>query len=129
MSQKRKRTEQADGDHHAQAPTRKRPFIPGKGHGKLKPKRPDNGAESKGTSISELKSRIRNLRRLLEHVESEPKHRMPANVRIERVRELATCQHELAEKTAAVQEAERRRNMVSKYHHIRFFGGSPALGC
>jgi hypothetical protein len=49
---------------------------------------------------------------------------MPAGVRIERERELAACQHELAEKTAAAQEAERRRNLISKYHHVRFFGMS-----
>lgn len=122
MSQKRKRTDQTDDDHHAKAPTRKKPFTPGKGRAKFKPRRPDNGDETKGTSISELKSRIRNLRRLLEHVENDPKHKMPANVRIERERELATCQHELEEKTAAVREAERRRNLISKYHHVRFFG-------
>jgi type VI protein secretion system component VasF len=122
MSQKRKRTEQVEGEHHAQAPRKKKPYIPGKGHPKFKSRKPDPDAEPKGPSMSELKSRIRDLKRLLEHVDNVPKHKMPANVRIERERELATCQHELAERSAAAQEAERRRKMISKYHHIRFFG-------
>jgi hypothetical protein len=121
MSQKRK-AEQLESEPHTQAPSKKKPFKPGKGHGKPKTRRPEHGDEAKTASVSELKSRIRNLRRLLEHVESEAKHRMPANVRIERERELATCQHELAEKIAAAKEAERRRNLISKYHHVRFFG-------
>lgn len=122
MSQKRKRPEQNE----AQGPDAKRPFRPGgKGLHKFKPKRhaqPDD--EQKTASLSALKSRIRNLRRLLEHVESAEKHKMPAGVRIERERELEACQHELAEKTAAAQEAQRRNHLISKYHHVRFFGKS-----
>ncbi|KAF2275472.1 uncharacterized protein EI97DRAFT_76282 [Westerdykella ornata] len=120
MSQKRKLADTADADNHARGPSKKKPFRPGKGHRKHKRQDLDQG-EGKGPSISELKSRIRDLRRLLDHVESDPKARMPANVRIERERELEACQHELEEKTAAAQDAERRRHMISKYHHIRFF--------
>ena len=124
MSQKRKRPEQGDGDQNSQAPDTKRPFrAPGKGPHKFKPRRHEQPEDERRTaSASELKSRIRNLRRLLEHVDSAEKHKMPAGVRIERERELAACQHELAEKTASMQEAERRRNLISKYHHVRFFG-------
>ncbi|KAF2649354.1 hypothetical protein K491DRAFT_577001, partial [Lophiostoma macrostomum CBS 122681] len=85
-------------------------------------KRPQpNADEPKTTTISELKSRARNLRRLLEHVDNEPKHKMPANVRIDRERELQACEHELAEKTAAAREAEQRNRMIGKYHQVRFF--------
>jgi flagellar biosynthesis/type III secretory pathway chaperone len=75
--------------------------------------------------MSEVKSRARDLRRLLEHVDNEPKHKMPANVRIDRERELEACEHELAEKTAAAREAELRNKMIGKYHQVRFFGMRP----
>jgi hypothetical protein len=71
--------------------------------------------------MAEVKSRARDLRRLLEHVDNEPKHKMPANVRIDRERELEACEHELAEKTAAAREAELRNKMIGKYHQVRFF--------
>ncbi|KAF2744869.1 hypothetical protein M011DRAFT_528174 [Sporormia fimetaria CBS 119925] len=121
MSQKRKHGEAMGGDRHSSAPTKKRPFNPRKGAGKENGKFKRRRPEQDGPSVSDLKSRIRNLRRLLDHVESDPKNRMPANVRIERERELEACQHELEEKKVAAQEAERRNHMIGKYHHVRFF--------
>lgn len=123
MSQKRKRAETAGGDQEIQYPAKKRPSKPGKAYQKSKGNRSHlSQPEPNVTTTRDLKSRIRNLRRLLEHVDNEPKHKMPANVRIERERELETCEHELAEKTATAQAAERRKKMISKYHHVRFFG-------
>ncbi|KAF2712938.1 hypothetical protein K504DRAFT_487483 [Pleomassaria siparia CBS 279.74] len=73
------------------------------------------------TTTSQLKSRIRDLKRLLEHVDNTPKHKMSATMRIERERELATCEHQVAEKVAATREIENRQKMISKYHQVRFF--------
>ncbi|KAF2261696.1 hypothetical protein CC78DRAFT_535421 [Lojkania enalia] len=77
--------------------------------------------EPMADSTSGLRSRIRDLRRLLEHVDNQPKYQMPADVRIERERELEACEHVLAEKMATAREAEHRRKMISKYHQVRFF--------
>ncbi|KAF2001708.1 hypothetical protein P154DRAFT_574708 [Amniculicola lignicola CBS 123094] len=121
MSQKRKLAEAAGGDAPAQKSFKKsRPnFKPGGHHPKAKGFQPrrDEGT----TSIGALKSRVRDLKRMLEHVDSQPKNKMPANIRIDRERELAACEHEIAEKTAAAREAEYRNKIIGKYHHVRFF--------
>lgn len=123
MSFKRKRNDQADGDLGADMPVEKKQYKSGKPNHKPKTQRGERyNSEKGGKTPAQMKSRIRDLKRLLEHVDNEEKHKMPANVRIERERELATLQHELAEKTATKDAAERRRNLISKYHHIRFFG-------
>jgi hypothetical protein len=49
---------------------------------------------------------------------------MSASNRVERERELEACQHELQEKLESSREAEYRKKMIGKYHHIRFFGMS-----
>jgi hypothetical protein len=49
---------------------------------------------------------------------------MSASNRIERERELEACEHELQEKLDSSREAEYRKKMIGKYHHIRFFGKS-----
>jgi hypothetical protein len=46
---------------------------------------------------------------------------MSASNRIERERELEACQHELQEKLESTREAEYRKKIIGKYHHIRFF--------
>jgi predicted RNase H-like nuclease (RuvC/YqgF family) len=122
MSQKRKRAEISDGDHASREAPRKKQFKSNKGHSKSKVKQPQAQSDADTASTNTLKNRIRDLKRLLQHVNEQPKHKMPANVRIERERELETCEHELAEKQAARQEANRRSKMISKYHHVRFFG-------
>jgi hypothetical protein len=47
---------------------------------------------------------------------------MPADVRVVRERELATCEHDLEEKTRAAKEAKYRQKMIGRYHQVRFFG-------
>jgi len=46
---------------------------------------------------------------------------MPAGVRVVRERELATCEHDLAEKTKATRETKHRQKMIGRYHQVRFF--------
>lgn len=69
--------------------------------------------ESKKASINGLKSKIRDLTRMLNHAQD-----LPAGVRIEKERALAGYQQDL-EKTKAVQH---RQHMIKKYHMVRFFG-------
>lgn len=123
MSQKRKHSDVADGGHGAPHSKRRRPFGPGGQH-KGRPRRGKTAAaddERKTDSTSALKSRIRNLTRLLGHVEKDEKNKMPVTVRNERERELEACRRELAEKQAADREAEFRNKIIGKYHHVRFF--------
>ena len=128
MSQKRKHSEVAEGGHGAPQSKKQRSFMPGaqgRGPHKKGPRRGKTASasdESRTESISALKSRIRNLSRLLGHVEKDEKSKMPVTVRNERERELEACRRELAEKQAADREAEFRNKIISKYHHIRFFG-------
>lgn len=68
--------------------------------------------------VNPLKSRVRDLERLLGR---EGGRGLPADVRVERERELAACRRELA----AEQGAIKRQDMIRKYHMVRFFGGSP----
>ena len=64
-------------------------------------------------SANELKTKIRDIRRLLGYTES-----LPADVRIEKERELAGYQMDLE-----IVEARRRRAaMIKKYHFVRFLG-------
>ena len=121
MSHKRKHDELADVSHSTGSDARKKQFKPGKAHPKSKGKHPQAQADADAASTKALKSRVRDLKRLLQHVEDQPKHKMPANIRIERERELEACEHELVEKRATAQEAERRSRMISKYHQVRFF--------
>ena len=72
--------------------------------------------------MNTLKSRIRDLRRLLAHVENVGDHKMSAGKRIERERELEACEHELRGKIESSREAEYRKKMIGKYHQVRFFG-------
>jgi len=67
----------------------------------------------KGPSLNALKKRKRNLRRLLEHAE-----KLPADIRINHERELASC-------TAGIEDAQNQAElsrMIKKYHMVRFFG-------
>ncbi|KAF2020567.1 hypothetical protein BU24DRAFT_445766 [Aaosphaeria arxii CBS 175.79] len=77
--------------------------------------------QPKANATSGIKSRIRDLKRLLEHVDNQPKYRMPAGIRVERERELETLEHELVEKSTAGREAVFKNKMISKYHQVRFF--------
>ncbi|KAF2628239.1 hypothetical protein BU25DRAFT_431037 [Macroventuria anomochaeta] len=122
MSQKRKHEEVADLETANPATTKKPRAFPNAG--KTRHKRP-NAAKDKdseyGASANALKNRIRDLKRLLAHVDNVPKHKMSASSRIERERELEACEHELEEKTMRARESEYRKKMIGKYHQVRFF--------
>jgi len=64
--------------------------------------------------VNPLKTRLRDLRRMLAHAKD-----MPADIRIGHEREVATCEQDLA---ATVKEAQ-VSNTIKKYHMVRFFGG------
>ncbi|OJD32114.1 rrna-processing protein efg1 [Diplodia corticola] len=69
--------------------------------------------QPKKYSLNPLKARIRDLRRQLSRNADD----MPANVRVDKERELQACEHELS-----VAEAERiKQEMIPRYHKIRFF--------
>lgn len=125
MSQKRKHEEVAELDAANPAATKKPRSFPNAS--KTRHKRP-NAAKDKdseyGASANALKNRIRDLKRLLAHVDNVPKHKMSASSRIERERELEACEHELEEKTMKARESEYRKKMIGKYHQVRFFGKS-----
>lgn len=81
----------------------------------LKRQRPDNlGPRSfkKAHPVNALKSRVRDLNRLLAKDDALPPH-----VRIAKERELQTAQYDLRQSQAA----ERRSKMISRYHQVRFF--------
>ena len=65
------------------------------------------------TPINALKSKIRSISRVL----AKP-DKLPANVMVEKARALVGFQHDLAEAEAA----KAKRNMIRKYHMVRFFG-------
>ncbi|KAJ4360899.1 uncharacterized protein N0V89_001468 [Didymosphaeria variabile] len=127
---KRKRADDADsGDHgrrhklHKQFSTRPRPNRnPGSKppHARSGPSKSAEEEEAQ-KSINALKSRIRNIRRLLAHTDNDPTNRMPQGIRIERERELESCKHELEEKETAKREAKFRNDIIGKYHMVRFF--------
>ncbi|KAH6010377.1 rRNA-processing protein EFG1 [Parastagonospora nodorum] len=124
MSQKRKHDE-TPGDASSASKTFKkhRPFKPGQNHQQTKHHRRPNLShdDENGRSTNALKSRIRDLKRFLTHMDSVEKHKMSAGARQERERELEACEHELAEKLNASREAEYRKKMIGKYHQVRFF--------
>jgi hypothetical protein len=125
MSQKRKYGEQSGEASSAPKPFKKhRSFQPGQSNERPKHNRRPNLShdDDNGRSTNALKSRIRDLKRFLTHMDSVPKHKMSAGARQERERELEACEHELAEKVNASREAEYRKKMIGKYHQVRFFG-------
>lgn len=81
-----------------------------------KRQKPDNlGAKSykKAHPVNELKTRVRNLTRLLARSDDN----LPAHIRVSKERELQAVQHELQE----TQTAERKSKLIARYHKIRFF--------
>lgn len=67
------------------------------------------------TSVNRLKSKIRDLTRLLRRPE-----KLPADVQVVQERALAGYRQELKR----IESAKRRKQMISKYHMVRFFGWS-----
>ena len=64
-------------------------------------------------AISVLKPKIRDLSRLLAHCD-----RLPADVRLEKERALASYEADLQE----AMEEKKKSEMISRYHMVRFFG-------
>ena len=74
---------------------------------------------TKAASVNQLKSKIRDLTRVLEHSD-----RLPAGVRIEKERALAGYKQDVEK----IHEDKRKNELIKRYHMVRFFGGSfPAL--
>lgn len=69
----------------------------------------------KSASVNQLKSKIRNLTRALEHSDH-----LPAGVRIEKERALAGYKQDVEK----IHEDKRKNELIKKYHMVRFFGGS-----
>ncbi|KAL9632153.1 MAG: hypothetical protein Q9164_005501 [Protoblastenia rupestris] len=71
-----------------------------------------DGMPTHSTSVNAIKSKIRDVTRLLDHSD-----RLPAGVRIEKERALAGYKQDLEN---ALKE-KRKQHMISKYHMVRFF--------
>ncbi len=69
----------------------------------------------KSISINRLKAKIRDTTRLLSRAE-----KLPADVRIEKERALAGYQYDLERAS----KEKRKKQMIKKYHMVRFFGRS-----
>lgn len=72
-----------------------------------------NAVNSTSVSVNALKSKIRDVKRVLEHAQ-----KLPLDVRIEKERALAGYSQDLEK---AENEKEKQR-MIKKYHMVRFFG-------
>ncbi len=70
---------------------------------------------TKTPSVNQLKSKIRDLTRMLEHSDH-----LPPGVRIEKERALAGYKQDVGN----VYEDKRKNELIKKYHMVRFFGGS-----
>lgn len=70
---------------------------------------------TKAPSINQLKSKIRDLTRALEHSDQ-----LPAGVRIEKERALAGYKQDVEK----VHEDKRKHELIKRYHMVRFFGES-----
>ncbi|GAB7355856.1 hypothetical protein MBLNU459_g6516t1 [Dothideomycetes sp. NU459] len=73
---------------------------------------PNRKLDKKAHPVNPLKSRIRSLERLLKHREN-----LPADVRLNHERELASCKWELEE----AEKGRRKQEFIGKYHMVRFF--------
>ena len=78
-----------------------------------KRKRPEKKGKPKGDSINALKKRVRTIERRFKNGAT-----LPPNVTAELQRELATSRAMIEEATLK----KKRRDMISKYHMVRFFG-------
>ncbi|KAL1302053.1 hypothetical protein AAFC00_002498 [Neodothiora populina] len=74
---------------------------------------PSRRLEPSNHAINPLKSRIRSLQRLLSHKDEK----LPADVRLNHERELASCRYELEE----AETEKRKSEMIGRYHMVRFF--------
>ena len=70
---------------------------------------------TKSASVNQLKSKIRDLTRALEHSDH-----LPVGVRIEKERALAGYKQDVEK----ILDGKRRKEFIKKYHMVRFFGRS-----
>lgn len=70
---------------------------------------------SKSISVNAVKSKIRDVTRVLEHAQD-----LPMDVRIEKQRALVGYKQDLEK----AQKTKERQRMIKKYHMVRFFGSS-----
>ncbi|KAL9103447.1 MAG: hypothetical protein Q9163_001510 [Psora crenata] len=70
------------------------------------------GVPTRSTSVNAIKSKVRDLTRLLQHSD-----RLPADVRIEKERALAGYKNDLEN---ALREKQKQQ-IIGKYHMVRFF--------
>ncbi|EEP77152.1 predicted protein [Uncinocarpus reesii 1704] len=84
----------------------------------LDPSQPSHHRDA-GPSINELKTRIRNIKRLLAKRTDD----LPADVRVAKERELAECHRDLER----AEERKNRSKMIQKYHFVRFLERKRAL--
>ncbi|MCJ1389512.1 18S rRNA maturation protein [Xylographa bjoerkii] len=92
-------------------PSRK-PNISGHSNKRYRSNPYNNGAHPSSHSANSLKSKIRDLTRLLDHSKD-----LPADVRIEKERALAGYRADLE----CAQDEKRRADMIKRYHMVRFF--------
>ena len=96
-------------DSMPQSMSRRKPIHPSK-----RPKSNDFAPPStKPASVNQLKSKIRDLTRALEHSDH-----LPAGVRIEKERALAGYKQDVEK----ILDDRRRNELIKKYHMVRFFG-------
>ena len=75
--------------------------------------KPSTSDPNRTTSVNRLKSKIRDIDRLLRRSE-----KLPADVQVAQERALAGYRQDLER----IESAKRRNKMISKYHMVRFFG-------
>lgn len=75
--------------------------------------KPSTSDPNRTTSVNRLKSKIRDIDRLLRRPE-----KLPADVQVTQERALAGYRQDLER----IESAKRRNKMISKYHMVRFFG-------
>lgn len=81
----------------------------------FQPKNPENHGKNsykKAHTVNDLKKTVRNITRLLEKSTD-----LPANIRVEKERQLQTATRDLQN----AEKAKKRSEMIGKYHKIRFF--------
>ncbi|MCJ1289266.1 18S rRNA maturation protein [Xylographa carneopallida] len=92
-------------------PSRK-PNISGRSNKRHRSNQYDSGVYPGHQSANTLKSKIRDLTRLLDHSKD-----LPANVRIEKERVLAGYRADLE----SAHDEKQRADMIKRYHMVRFF--------
>jgi hypothetical protein len=109
MSSKRKFSEVSSADHSGAAETSQHAHD----HRDSKNKKKKASSKVKPTSINWTKTRARTIERRLKRADG-----LPANVRHDLEKELD--HHKL--KLEDLADQKKRKDMISKYHMVRFFG-------